>query len=31
MPLPKAVRLLGLSLSSFAAAIEGESQLPLAL
>jgi DNA polymerase-4 len=31
MPLPKAVRLLGLSLSSFAAAIEEEAQLPLSL
>jgi hypothetical protein len=29
MPLPKAVRLLGLSLSGLASAIEGESQLPL--
>lgn len=31
MPLPKAVRLLGVSLSGFAAAAEGDSQLPLAL
>jgi DNA polymerase-4 len=31
MPLPKSVRLLGLSLSSFAAAIEEEAQLPLSL
>jgi hypothetical protein len=31
MPPPKAVRLFGLSLSSFAAATEEETQLPLSL